>query len=187
MSWLITEVRNYIDDRSSDYFTDNEVENILDETRLPFISRELLQRDRERKVYHSLHTLFEGVVDANAGSWTGASTITLWASMGTGATEITPDAWNLRRGVFTFTTAQGGNLYLDAYEYDVHLASAELFMQLAARTSITPGVGETGGAIRGRAELSGLAEAQRRRAKWRPGHIIRGYTRFRGYKRYARA
>lgn len=184
MAWLITEVRGLIDDTDSTYFTDNQVQDVLDNTRLPLIYRELLEKDRERKVYTSARKGFEGVVDDVTGSWSGDTTIAIWNSVGAGATEFTPDAWNLRNGTFVFTVGQDRNLWLDAYEYDAYLSAAELLERLSVKRSITPGAGETGGAIRGRFELTVLADRYRRRAKPRRGTITRRYG---SGSRYGRA
>ena len=172
MSYLITEVEQLIDDTSNTYFTDDQIQAALDTTRVRLM-RVRLHKDVVDKTYIAPEGWLEGVVDDDTGSWTGSPTVALWDGRTDGASEITPDAWSLREGVFTFTSDQDDVYYLDAWAYDPYLAAGRLCQRLAARSSITPGWGETGGAIRGRRELLVLAREYFAQAKPRVFEVRR--------------
>lgn len=173
MTWLVAEVRILIDDEDSVYFTDNQIQDVLDRTILPYNDRELLIRNRDDTVYESRYRDFEGVVDDETGTWSGDPTVAIWNSFGPGGTEINPDSWNLRNGVFVYNSSQDRNLWLDSYIYDPKLAASDLCKKLSAKLTITPGPGETGGAIMSRFELRGLAREYRQDAKPRRGRAKR--------------
>ena len=164
MAWLITAVRNEIDDGDSTYFTDDEIQDVLDTSRRR-IKRRKLVNDVYEKIYSAQIGGFEGVKNDDAGSWSGSPTIALYDGTTDGATEYTPDEWNLVDGTFTFTSDQDEVLFLDAWSYDIHLAAADLLRRLASKTTITPGWGETGGQMRSRDDLLYLAHEQRKLAR----------------------
>lgn len=184
MAWIIAEVRILIDDGDATFFTDNQIQDVLDSTMLPHNDRELLMRNRDDTVYESRFRDFEGVVDDETGSWSGDPTIAIWNSYGPGGTEVNPDSWSLRNGVFVYTTSQDRNLWLDSYIYDPNLAASDLCKRLSAKSSITPGAGETGGAIRGRYELRLLAREYRQDAKPRRAWMRRRTRRTRWAGRF---
>ena len=158
MADLITRVREIIDDTSSTHFTDLQVQAELDrrDVRL-YIDRELLVVDTLEKLYRSNYENFEGDAD----TWSAAPTIEIYDTESTSGTAQTPDSYNLITGTFTYTSDQNDQTrYLTGWSYDIHRAAGRLFMLLATKTTITPGAGETGGAIRGRAELRWLAQMQ---------------------------
>lgn len=184
LAWIISEVRLLIDDKNSTYFTDVQIQNDLETTMLPHNDRELLMRNRDDTVYESRYRDFEGVVDDETGSWSGDPTIAIWNSYGPGGTEIDPDSWSLRNGLFVYDDPQDRNLWLDSYVYDPKLAASNLCKKLSAKRSITPGVGETGGAIMGRFELRQLAREYRQDSKSRRARMRRRIRRTRWVGRY---
>lgn len=158
MADLITKVREEIDDTSSTYFTDQQVQDELDkdDCRL-YVDREILEVDTLQKTYLSYYNMFEG----DASTWSAADTIEVYATPGIEAAARPPDSWNLIDGTFVYTARQTDlSRYLTGWSYDIHRAAGRLFQKLSAKTTITPGPGETGGAIRSRAELRFLAQMQ---------------------------
>lgn len=175
MSYLITRVRRLLQDTDSKLFTDDEdIEEVLDSVSWR-IKREKLQWDATVKLYTSPNRDFEGVVEA--GTWTGTASpeiICIYDGRSGSASGVTPDAWNLRRGSFSFTTAQGDRSYfLDAWVHDPYMAASRLCGELVLKTSITPGFGETGGAIVGRLDYERSEHRYLKWAKIRPIEIKR--------------
>ncbi len=158
MADLITKVREEIDDTDSTYFTSQQVQDELDreDCRL-FIDRELLIPDVKEKVYKSNYGMYEG----DASTWSGSEIIAIYDTLSDSATEKDPDSWSLIDGSFTYTSDQNDpSRYLTGFSYDINRAAGRLFFKLAAKTTITPGPSETGGAIRSRAELRWLGGMQ---------------------------
>lgn len=169
VSWLIARVRQLLRDTDSVLFSsDDQIQDILDEDSYR-ISRHPLRVDQTRKIYTAEVRDLEGVLNAAGGGWTGASDATILAIYGsraTSATGLTPDAWDLRRGVFKFTTAQTDySYYLDANVFDPYLAAAKLCEELTLEPTITPGAGETGATIVGRYDYERAATRFRKYAK----------------------
>ena len=169
MSPLITRCRQLIRDTDSVLFTDDDqIQDVLDEDSYR-VDRHRLRTGQSRKVYTAEVRDLEGVVKNGTGGWTGTGDPTLlaiYASRSTSADTLTPDTWDLRKGVFTFTAAQSDVTYfLDAQVYDPYLAAAKLCEELTLESIFTPGVNETGGAIVGRFDYERAALRFRRYAK----------------------
>ncbi len=169
MSYLITRVRQLLNDTDKVLFpSDDEIEIVLDEGSYR-IRRHQLRVDATRTIYTAEVRDLEGVVNAAAGGWTGTTDSTILAiynSKSTAATAVTPDAWDLRRGQFEFTSEQTDLYYfLDAEIFDPYPAAAKLCEQLTLKSSITPGAGETGGAIVGRFDYERAARRFRMYSK----------------------
>ena len=166
MSWLIDRVRQLLNDTDDALFTDDDdIQAVLDEDGYR-VRRHQLRADATKKMFTSEYRDLEGVVDDDTGSWTGANRIAIYASGSSGASELTPDAWNLRAGVFEFDDAQTDVYYnLDCWVFDPYLAAAKLCEQLTLKSTITPGGGETGGALVGRYDYGAAALRFRRYAK----------------------
>ncbi len=148
MADLITRVRLEVDDTDSTYFTSQEIQDELDkeDCRL-LVDRELLIPDIKEKVYQSNYGMFEG----DATTWSGAEVIAIYDTLSDSAAEKDPDSWNLIDGTFTYTADQNDpSRYLTGWSYDTYRAAGRLCMSLYLLPSITPGAGETGGAIVGR-------------------------------------
>lgn len=162
MTYLIARARRLIQDTGSVLFTDDDdIQAVYDEDRFR-IKRHRLEYDATRRIYTSGYRDLEG----ETGSWSGADTIAIYAHRGTGASEMTPDTFNLRDGSFEFTTAQADiSYYLDAWVHDPYLAASKLAEELYLRSSITAGGGETGGAIVGRYDYERAARMFLGRAK----------------------
>ena len=98
---------------------DDQLQNYLDMHRV-HVRRELLMRCMEAGVYYSRFGMFE-------------DDVTLWYSATSDATEIPSSSYdaNMVDGVFTFSEAQDGNIYLDGKSYNLHGAIAECMEELA--------------------------------------------------------
>lgn len=169
LSYLITRVRQLMNDTDEVLFDDDDlIEAVLDEDGYR-IRRLRLRADATKKIYVAEVRDLEGVATNDDGGWTGTGDpeiLSMYASPATSATALTPDAWNLRNGSFEFDDAQSDvTYYLDAKVYDPYLAAAKLCEQLTLKATITPGVGETGGAIVGRSDYGAAAIRFRRYAK----------------------
>ncbi len=175
MSYLITRVRQLLRDTDSVLFTDDEdIEDVLDSVSWR-IRRERLQYDATLKLYTSPNRDFEGVVEA--GTWTGTANpeiICIYDGRSRSASGVTPNTWNLRRGSFGFTASQSDRSYfLDAWVHDPYKAASRLCGELVLEPTITPGGGETGGAIVGRFDYERAERRYMARAKIRPIEIKR--------------
>lgn len=151
MSDIITHVRKMIDDPNDVVFTDDEdIQDVLDESR-DYLYRRLLRHDPENKRYWAPpgYGWFEG----SQSSWSGDPTIALWNGRTSGATEYTPDSFNLIQGEFTFTSDQDTSLYLDGYSYDVNLAAGRLLYRMAAMAMPTGSWQNAGSAIQARDQI----------------------------------
>ncbi len=156
MADLITRVRGIVNDSDSVLFPlDQTIQDQLDreDCRL-FIDRELLIPDVKEKVYQSSYDMFEG----DASAWSGAEVIAIYDTLSDSAQEKNPDSWDLIGGTFTYTSDQNDpSRYLTGFSYDIYRAAARLCMNLYLKSSITPGAGETGGAIVGRYDYRSAA------------------------------
>lgn len=175
MAWLITRVRQLIRDTDSVLFTDDEdIEDVLDSVSWR-IRRQKLVYATDLKLYLSADRDFEGTVET--GTWTGTANpeiICIYDGRAKGASAVTPNTWNLRRGSFGFTTAQTDrSYYLDAWVHDPYVAASILCEELVLEPTITPGAGETGGATVGRYDYERMAKTRRARGKARPIEIKR--------------
>ncbi|MHA1962163.1 MAG: hypothetical protein ACW99U_18315 [Candidatus Thorarchaeota archaeon] len=168
MSWLITRVLGLIRDTDNTYFTDEQVQDVLDEDRYQ-TDRHLLTYNRGRTLYSSSFRDLEGIVTESDGGWSGGTIINIYADRGRSSDTVTPDTWDLRSGTFGFTTAQTDSwYYLEAWVYDPYLAASKLCEQLVLESTITPGVGETGGAIVGRFDYERMSQRFLKRTKFVP-------------------
>jgi hypothetical protein len=177
MAYLITRVRQLLRDTSSVLFSDDEdIERALDEVSW-YPGRERLNYNKTQKMYISPARDYEGLVDEDAGAWSGTADpelISIYTNRTKSASTVTPDTWDLRRGRFGFTTAQSDrSLFIDAWVHDPYLAASILCGELVLEPSITPGAGETGGAIVGRFDYERAEQRYLRRAKTRPIEIKR--------------
>jgi hypothetical protein len=165
MTYLISQIEGLLRDTDNELFLDEDAYRI---------NRHKLRSDASRQVFITGYTDLEGVKDPDAGSWTGATTIALFDSRGSGATEVDPDSWDLVRGLFSFTTARGsGALYLDAWVFNPYLAASKLCQRLVLQATITPGYGETGGALVGRYDYGSMAARYLSNAKSTPIFTVR--------------
>ena len=176
-AYLITQVRRLLRDTSSVLFTDDEdIEKVLDEVSW-YPGREQLMYNKTRKLYVSPARDYEGLVDADAGAWSGTADpelIAIYTSRSENASLVTPDTWDLRRGRFGFTSAQSDrSLFIDAWVHDPYMAASRLCGELVLEQSFTPGIGETGGAIVGRFDYERAERRYLARAKIRPIEIKR--------------
>lgn len=129
MAYIITMVREEIWDTSSEWWTDDQIQQRLDQYRRRIL-REPLKNDVDQKIYQSANEMFEGV--AYGGTW--GSGIAIYDSPNAAATAATPDSWNLIDGEFTWTTDQDETYYLDGWTYGraFHKACAVLLRAMAA-------------------------------------------------------
>jgi hypothetical protein len=129
MAYIITMVREEIWDTSSEWWTDDQIQQRLDRYRRRIL-REPLKYDVDQKIYQSAYEMFEGV--AYGGTW--GSGIAIYNDPGADATAYTPDSWNLVDGYFAWTTDQDETYYLDAWSYGraFHKVCAGLLRAMAA-------------------------------------------------------
>jgi hypothetical protein len=178
MSYLITRVRKLLVDEDSLLYTDDEdIEDVLDDVSWHTPHRQKLSYNPNLKLYVSPDRDFEGEVDNDAGAWTGTANpeiIAIYDGRHQGASLVTPNTWNLRRGSFGFTTAQTDrSYYIEGWINDPLLAASYLLDRLVLKSSITPGNAETGGAIVGRYDYERMARRYQARAKFRVIEIKR--------------
>jgi hypothetical protein len=119
MTWLITLLREKVNDTDESIWTDNQLQNYLDMHRL-YVRREFLIRDVDGTIYLSKHGMLE-------------DDVVLLDSCSANATEIPSSNYtaNLVDGAFSFTEEQDNAYYLDAKSYNIHGAIAECMEQLA--------------------------------------------------------
>lgn len=173
MAQLITYVRGKIDDASSGDFTDDQIQQELDSIRQRF-TRKKLDKDPPETLYLSpIGGYLEGV--ASGGTWSGASVIAIYDGPTAGATEITPDDWNLIDGSFTFTSDQNDVYYLSCWRYDPHYSAAMLLISYGAKKTTTAGWAESGGVVRSRTVLGGVIRDLMSLARPRTKNINRVY------------
>jgi len=121
MSGIITILRNKMNDQASAIWTDDQLQNYLDMHRI-HVRREKLGKDKPRKNYYSSYQMLEADAELyNDDTEYGA--------------QVTPTSCNLIDGVFTFSTAQDADYYLDAKSYDINGAIAECLDELATDLS----------------------------------------------------
>jgi hypothetical protein len=164
MSYLIDDTEDLLNDSSNDLFSALQYQRGLDRRRKR-VKRVRLAKDSVDQFYEAPGDSFEGVVGDTSGSWTGAKTIALYDGRSSGAAVVTPTSWNLRDGTFEFTTDQNQWLFLDAWEYDIYYTAHDMCLRKALDPAITPGAGETGGAIVGRFDYRAMAHEFLRLAK----------------------
>ncbi len=159
MSWLIAVVRGLLNDADDVLFSDDDdIQAVLDEDSYR-VRRHRMRADATKKIFTAEYRDLEGVVDNVTGSWTGANKIAIYASGSTGASELTPNVWSLRTGVFEFDDGQSDVYYnLDCVVFDPYLAAAKLCERLTLKSSITAGGGETGGSLVGRYDYDRAAK-----------------------------
>lgn len=116
MADIITILRAKVNDASSTVWTDDNLQNYLDMHRI-HIRREKLEKDVVGKNYYSSYQMLEA--DAE-----------LYDDDTDDGSLVTPDSSNLIDGVFTFTTEQDEDYYLDAKSYDINAAVAECLDEL---------------------------------------------------------
>lgn len=177
-AYNIARVRKLIVDEDSLLYGDDEdIEDVLDEVSWHTPHRQKLSYNPTLKLYVSPDRDFEGVIDDDAGAWTGTANpeiIAIYDGRHQSASEVTPDTWNLRRGSFGFSSAQSDrSYYIEGWINDPLLAASYLLDQLVLKSSITPGTGETGGAIVGRFDYERMARRYQARAKFRVIEIKR--------------
>jgi hypothetical protein len=177
-AYNIARVRLLLNDSDSVLFTDDEViEDVLDDVSWRLPHRQKLSYNPSLKLYVSPDRDFEGEIDDDAGAWTGTANpeiLAIYDGRTSSASEVTPDTWNLRRGSFGFTTAQTDrSYYIEGWINDPYLAASRLCERLVLKSSITPGTGETGGAIVGRYDYERMARTYRAQAKFRVIEIKR--------------
>jgi len=133
LAYLITLLRQRINDADSDVWTDNELEKTLDLNRR-IIRRKKLDASVDRLEFTIKFQLLEGTnaysTEAGAAWDDDRTIIKLWNSSASGATAITPDAWNLVDGVMRFTSEQTEIVYMDAISYRIHGAIADSMEQI---------------------------------------------------------
>lgn len=171
MADLITYVRELIDDADEDDFTDIQVEQRLDLTRVR-VRRVRMDKDVVEKKYKAPDTFLEG----NDSTWTGSPVIAIWDGQTASASEVTPgesDSWNLIDGKVTFATDQDSTYYADYYHYDPYLAASHLCYALMGKKTLTAGMAQSGGVVRSRAELVMMARSFRQMAKPRKAEVLR--------------
>lgn len=119
MAWIIALLRTKINDTASAIWTDDELEDYLDMHRI-HVRRESLDKDAGGKVYYSKYGVLEDDVE-------------LYNSPSDSAAKISPSVYsaNLVDGVFTFSSSQENNYYLDAKSYNIEGAIAECLEQIA--------------------------------------------------------
>lgn len=152
-------------------FEDEQLQKLLDANK-KLIRREKL--DGDVKVYLGRYGFLEGVVDDDAGSWSGDPTIALWESRLEDSTEYTPDSWNLVDGTFTFDADQDEVLYLDAKAYDIEGVIADCLEQKAMDPNMTSYMAR-GGVVMARYNLVQMAAFHRRRSWAKTANINRKY------------
>lgn len=169
MADIITRLRRMVFDINSEIWTDDNLEDLLDQYRIP-IRRELLSKNVVEKIYYSAYTILEG----DSSSWTGDPTIALWSDPTDSATEVDPDSWNLIDGSFVFTTSRDNDYYLDAWSYRraLHMAASDCFEEGAADPS-TAAVWGRGGVYHSSTPPMQLAQIHRSRAGARSSKIVR--------------
>jgi hypothetical protein len=172
MTWLIDEVEGLLFDSENNHYTTAQYQRALDRRRTR-ITRLRLAKDAPETLYRLPMGGWEGVVDNDTGDWTGAPTIAIWTGKSSGATEITPDTWNLADGSFGFTEDQNDSYYFDGWLYDIYYAASDLCLTLALKPSLTPGAGETGGQIVGRYDYRSMAHEYRAMAMTRSIELVR--------------
>lgn len=156
MSYLIDDTEELLSDTGNTLFSTLQYQRALDRRRRR-IRRLRLVKDSVEMFYEAPFGNLEGVVGDTSGSWTGAKTIVLYKGRSSGAGVVTPTSWNLRDGTFEFTTDQNSYLYLDGWLYDIYYTAHDLCLRVPLTSSITPGAGETGGAIVGRYDYRAMA------------------------------
>lgn len=119
MTWLITLLREKVNDTDESIWTDDQLQNYLDMHRV-HVRREFLIKDVDEEVYLSKYSVLE-------------DNVALWDSCSANAAEVPSNDYvaNLVDGTFTFTVNQDNAYYLDAKSYSIHSAIAECMEQLA--------------------------------------------------------
>lgn len=119
MTWLITLLREKVNDTDESIWTDDQLQTYLDMHRV-HVRREFLTKDVDGMIYLSKFGMLE-------------EDIVLWDGCSIGAVEIPSSEYiaNLVDGTFSFAGNQDNTYYLDAKSYDVHGAMAECMEQLA--------------------------------------------------------
>jgi len=101
-------------------FTDDEIQTALDRNcvYVGLDNRELLKHNPGYTKYLSEFSDFE---------W-----VTIYDGTSSTSGEVTPTTSDLIKGIFTFSSGQGGNLFLEGESYNPYIAAAELLEELAA-------------------------------------------------------
>lgn len=133
MSDLITRVRRYIGDpaQASEQFTDQEIQNVLDEHR--FTVRYAPLRPGPTLSQGALYDFLDYYADM--GNWEADAVLT-WVDF----SVLTPATSDLINGHWTFVKAAPGQyppVYLTGKYYDLHASAADLLEQWAGALAAT--------------------------------------------------
>lgn len=131
MTTLINQFRSLVGNAGTAVFTEDRVQEILDNHRIEFYQNQLIITPQEvnntvvYKVYNSQYTNLEGTAS-------GSVAFRLYDANGSAITNgFTFDA---QRGTFTFDTNQAGSVrYLDSRSYDLYGAVADGWREYAGQ------------------------------------------------------
>jgi hypothetical protein len=127
MADLITRVRVLINDTGSATFTDDEVQNVLDETRLDIANEALMYEI----TYSTTATEYLYYYSKRGGGWE-----TDYSIKQNLTTTVTPSSDNLIVGKFAFSSSTDPALFITGKLYDVYKAAADLLERHAVQYTL---------------------------------------------------